>query len=72
MPSGGPHTEGERVVGTEVVGVGAVDTGMVGSGTMDTGEEGAGPRPGADCSPAEGWLQSFMRFTTLSDSFGKK
>lgn len=46
--------------------------GMIGSGTMGTGAEDAGPKPGAGCFPAEGWLQSFMRFTTLSDSFGKK
>lgn len=72
MPSGGPYTEDEGAVGTGVVGVGAVGTGMIGSGTMGTGAEDAGPKPGAGCFPAEGWLQSFMRFTTLSDSFGKK
>lgn len=45
------------MVGVEVVGAGTVD---------------AGPGPGAGCCPAEGWQESFMRFTTLSDSCEKK
>jgi hypothetical protein len=72
VPPGRPRTEDEGAVGTGVVGAGTVGTEMAGRGTVGTGAEDEGPKPGTSCSPAEGWLQSFMRFTTLSDSFGKK
>lgn len=52
---------GTGMEGTEVVDGGLVGAGVVGAGTVGTGQ-----------GPAEGWLESFMRFTTLSDSFGKK
>lgn len=77
MPSGWPRDEGGGAIGTGLEGTGVVDVGVVGAGvvgagTVDTGARGAEPGPGAGCCCAEGWQESFMRFTTLSDSFGKK